>query len=315
MSTYAYRFVGQEKLFSRLSEFDREQFFQLTAADIQALDEQFRSDHRAPAALLVLFLRAAGRPLDSFTMLPRNLLRYVGETFKTSAPTIASLRSIYQRSQTLYKHQLWAKNHLGLKDLDVETEAELAGVLALHAAGWDELLRVVASIRVGKVSAELALRLLGSAAQGDPAYRAADHLGRLLRSIFLCDYVAIPDFRREIHTLLSRGESVHQLQRAIYTGRIAPERGRRRDEMKAISGSHALLTNIVLAWNTSRMDDVVERLRKDGMSIDDAWLRRMGPVHFGHINFRGTFRFGIEKYEEALLRQSSATGEKMRSEA
>lgn len=75
-----------------------------------------------------------------------------------------------------------------------------------------------------------------------------------------------------------------------------------------------MLTNIVLAWNTSRMDDVVGRLRKDGMSIDDAWLRRMGPVHFGHINFRGTFRFGIEKYAQALLRQSSATGKRVQTD-
>ena len=96
--------------------------------------------------------------------------------------------------------------------------------------------------------------------------------------------------------LLSRGESVHQLQRAVYTGKVAPERGRRRDEMKAISGSHALLTNIVLAWNTSRMNDAGERMRTGGIVIDDAWLRRIGPVHFGHINFQGTFRFRIDAY-------------------
>jgi hypothetical protein len=65
--------------------------------------------------------------------------------------------------------------------------------------------------------------------------------------------------------LLNRGESVHQLQRAVYSGKVAPERGRRRDEMKAISGSHALLTNIVLAWNTARMHEVVERLKRDGI--------------------------------------------------
>jgi len=172
--------------------------------------------------------------------------------------------------------------------------------------GWDDLMRIVASIRIGKIGADVALRLLGSAAQGDPAYRAADHLGRLLRSIFLCDYIAIPDFRREIHTLLSRGESVHQLQRAVYTGNVAPERGRRRDEMRAISGAHALLTNIVLAWNTSRMGDAVERLRKDRIDIDDAWLRRIAPVHFAHINFRGTFRFRIEMYASALLQPGAA---------
>ena len=174
--------------------------------------------------------------------------------------------------------------------------------------GWDDLMRVVASIRIGKIGADVALRLLDNAAQNDPAYKTTVHLSRLLRSIFLCDYVAIPDFRREIHMLLSRGESVHQLQRAVYTGKVAPERGRRPDEMKAISGSHALLTNIVLAWNTSRMNDTVERMRADGMDIGDAWLRRIGPVHFGHINFRGTFRFRIDAYASALLQPRASSG-------
>ena len=90
MSSYALRFVGQEGLSNRLSDFDLNQFFQLTSNDIAEINEQFRAGHRAPAALMVLFLRAAGRSLDSFAVLPRNLLRYVGETFKTAAPTIAT---------------------------------------------------------------------------------------------------------------------------------------------------------------------------------------------------------------------------------
>jgi len=146
---------------------------------------------------------------------------------------------------------------------------------------------------------------LGSAAQGDPLQRAADQLGRLLRTLFLCDYFTNPAFRREIHTLLNRGESVHQLQRAIYYGKIAHDRGRRTDEMKAISGSHALLTNIVMAWNTSRMQAVVDRWRKQGQAVDDAWLRRAGPVGFGHINFRGTFSFGVGRYADALVQCSA----------
>jgi hypothetical protein len=72
--------------------------------------------------------------------------------------------------------------------------------LAAIERGWDELLRLAASIRSGRVSATLALQRFGSAAQGDPLHRAAEHLGRLLRTVFLCDYIAIEDFRREIHT-------------------------------------------------------------------------------------------------------------------
>lgn len=94
-------------------------------------------------------------------------------------------------------------------------------------------------------------------------------------------------------------ESVHQLQRAIHGGQVAPERGRRRQEMAAISGAHALLTNIVLAWNTNRMDTVVTKLNRDGVGIEEDWLRRIGPAHFSHINFRGTFRFNVERYADA----------------
>jgi len=169
------------------------------------------------------------------------------------------------------------------------------------AKGWDELLRLVASIRSGRVSPRAALEKLGSAARGDPMHKAADHLGRLLRTLFLCDYFSNEEFRREIHTLLNRGESVHLLQRAIYYGRLAAERGRRRDEMRAISGSHALLTNIVLAWNTLKMQSVVDNWRKQRHPIEDAWVRRMGPVHFGHVNFRGLLAFGVDRYADALL--------------
>jgi Tn3 transposase DDE domain len=79
---------------------------------------------------------------------------------------------------------------------------------------------------------------------------------------------------------LNRGESVHQLQRAIYGGAVAQERGRRRQEIVAISGAHALLTNIVLAWNTNRIDAVAARLKGDGIRIEEDWLRRIGPAHF-----------------------------------
>ena len=60
----------QEALPPRLSEFDREQFFTLMSADVAAIREQFRSDHRLPAALMLMFMRVASRSLDGFNMLP-----------------------------------------------------------------------------------------------------------------------------------------------------------------------------------------------------------------------------------------------------
>ena len=134
MPAFALRFVGQEALPPRLSEFDREQFFSLTSADVAALREQFRSDRRLPAALMLMFMRVAGRPLDGFNVLPRNLLRHTAQVLAVSPPSIASLRSIYKRRQTLFKHQLWAKTYLGLRELAIDDEVALTAALLAQAA-------------------------------------------------------------------------------------------------------------------------------------------------------------------------------------
>ena len=173
----------------------------------------------------------------------------------------------------------------------------ISGVEVVTPSVADLVVPITAVVIIGL----FALQRFGSAAQGDLVHRAADHLGKLLRTLFLCDYFSNAEFRRELHTLLNRGESVHQLQRAIYIGKVAPERGRRRDEMITISGSLTLLTNLVIAWNTQRMQATVDDWRRKGQLIDDDWLRRMGPAHFAHVNFRGTLSFPIDLYQEMLL--------------
>jgi hypothetical protein len=52
------------------------------------------------------------------------------------------------------------------------------------------------------------------------------------------------------------------------------------------------------------MNAVVDHPRTSRTVIDDAWLRRIGPGQCSHINFRGTFRFPIQKYAESLVRHT-----------
>jgi TnpA family transposase len=92
-------------------------------------------------------------------------------------------------------------------------------------ASWDHLIRVTASIEGSWLSAVLALTRFGAAARADPIHKAGNALGKLLRSLFLCDYLSNEGFRREILRILNRGESVHTLQRIIHSGSIAAARG------------------------------------------------------------------------------------------
>ncbi len=166
---------------------------------------------------------------------------------------------------------------------------------------WDDYVRVLASISNGTISAVTALQRFGSAAQGDPIYRAANQLGRLLRTLFLCDFLTKPAFRRELTRLLNRGEHVHTLQHAIRLGSIRPERGRRPDEMIAISGSLTLLSNLVIAWSATRIQMAVASLEAKGFTIPRDCLRYISPVRYAGINLRGTFKFAIDLYRNHLI--------------
>jgi TnpA family transposase len=86
---------------------------------------------------------------------------------------------------------------------------------------WEQIVHLVASVHSGHTSAVNVTARFGSASRGDPLYEAIVHLGRLLRTVFLCDYFLNDVFRRELLRVLNRGEAINALKRAIYTGRIA----------------------------------------------------------------------------------------------
>ena len=168
-------------------------------------------------------------------------------------------------------------------------------------AGWDELLRVVATIEQGWRSATEVLERFGSSARGDRVHRAGHALGQLIRTVYLCDYFALRDFRRSVHQVLNRGESVHALQRQICAQALPARRGRRAEDLIATSGALTLVTNCVMAWNTLKLQRALERFGSVPTPVAIEALRGIGPVGYRHINFRGTYRFPVERYAARLL--------------
>jgi TnpA family transposase len=174
--------------------------------------------------------------------------------------------------------------------------------LELIHAEYNNALRLAASIAEGYTSATYVLERLGAAARGSPTYEALRHLGRLWTTVYLCDYAAQPPFRRTINRLLVRGESVHELERVIHYGPIRADRGRRRDELVLISGALTLLTNAVIAFNTWKLNEALEKRKASGRPLPpDTILAHVAPNAYSHINFRGIYRFPLEQYLDRLL--------------
>ena len=172
---------------------------------------------------------------------------------------------------------------------------------ALIEKHWDTLVHLAASVMSGNASAVAALARFGSAARGDPIYEADVQLGRLLRTTFLADYFLKDPFRNELRRVLNRGEAVNALKRAIYTGRVSPAQAKRTEEMQAVADALSLLANIIMAWNTTQMQSVLDRWANRRQVIPAELTGKIAPTRLQGINLRGVFRFPVERYANEIL--------------
>ncbi|MBK5207357.1 MAG: Tn3 family transposase [Polaromonas sp.] len=172
---------------------------------------------------------------------------------------------------------------------------------ALIEKHWDALVHLAASVMSGNASAVAALARFGSAARGDPIFEAGVQLGRLLRTAFLADYFVKDAFRNELRRVLNRGEAVNALKRAIYTGRVSPAQAKRAEEMQAVADALSLLANIIMAWNTTQMQAVLDRWANRRQVIPAELMGKIAPTRLSGINLRGVFRFPVERYASEIL--------------
>jgi TnpA family transposase len=204
------------------------------------------------------------------------------------------------RLARLKKRRLYLPKGLAVPEILRPIVAESVSRRAI-GRGWNGLLRLGASVKHGWYPATEALDRFGSAAAGDPVFEAGDALGKLLRSLYLCDYLGNRVFQTEILDLLNQGEAVHSLQRAIHNGVITAKHGRSTEQLGAISGALTLIANIVMAWNTHRLQAAIELAPTDHA---DEVLSGVAPIGYRHINMRGILTFDFARYRSSLLRRA-----------
>ena len=94
----------------------------------------------------------------------------------------------------------------------------------LIRAHWSEILRVVASILTGTVTASLIMRQLASYPRQNGV--AAALRERLERTLFTLEWITDPELRRTAGQELNKGESRNSLARAVFIHRLGEIRDR-----------------------------------------------------------------------------------------
>ncbi len=72
---------------------------------------------------------------------------------------------------------------------------------------WRDLMQVTLSIRAGKISSVILLRKLGNESRKNRLYQAFRELGRVVRTVFLLQYLSDPEMRKRITEMTNKVES------------------------------------------------------------------------------------------------------------
>jgi type II secretory pathway component PulL len=76
----------------------------------------------------------------------------------------------------------------------------------------------------------------------------------------------------------------------------------------AVADALSLLANLVMAWNTMKMQLVMDRWNtRRSTTVPPELIGRIAPTRTEGINLRGVFSSPIEQYAEQLLPSLAAT--------
>ena len=154
---------------------------------------------------------------------------------------------------------------------------------------WDELVRLVASLKNRVATPSVLLRRLISS-PNDRLARALTALGRVIKTLYLLRYLHDGELRQRVQRQLNRGEQRHGLSRHLFFGNLGEFRTGDYLEIMNKASCLSLLSNAVLVWNTVHMERTVDQLRA-ARDIQQSQLSHISPLAFAHVIPSGTYSF------------------------
>ena len=171
------------------------------------------------------------------------------------------------------------------------------------AQHWDDMLRIVGSLKLGTVHASELIRSLLRSERPSGLTQAIIELGRTNKTCYLLNYIDNEDYRRRILTQLNRGESRHFVARAICFGQRGEIRKRYREGQEDQLGALGLVTNAVILWNTMYMQASLELIENQGDEISPEDIAKISPLRHEHINMLGHYSFTLDdQVDRGILR-------------
>ena len=160
---------------------------------------------------------------------------------------------------------------------------------------WQDILRLLMSIKTGTVTASVILRKLAAYPRQNGLAQALRELGKLERTLFTLDWLQDPELRRRSHVGLNKGEQQNALRRAVFFNRLGEIRDRSYENQRYRASGLNLLVAAIILWNTVYLQRAVDHLRRQGIEPGPLDLAYLSPLGWEHINLTGDYQWEAEE--------------------
>jgi TnpA family transposase len=187
------------------------------------------------------------------------------------------------KDQQLYR--LDTKDHMG--DFNVLIRKTVN--LNLIEEQWDQMVRVTASLKERLTPAHVIVQRLSQHSPSDRLAKAFTALGRIIKTQYILRYLTDSELRRRVQMQLNRGEYRHKLSRWIFFANQGEFQTGDYEEIMNKASCLSLVSNSVLYWNTPRIGNIIDAIRKQDTLVEDETIARISPLPFKHVIPNGAY--------------------------
>ena len=126
----------------------------------------------------------------------------------------------------------------------------IGGKTDLIEENWDDILRLIATIKLKEVTASELFRRLNSYSKQHALYRALKAFGKIIKSHFILRYIDDVELRQAIERQLNRIEQAHHFTRAVSVGNPREFIPAEKQEQEIAEGCKRLIKSCIPAGTT-----------------------------------------------------------------